>query len=258
MLLRNQTGPPAQMQYADAPEHELTGETARALLADYLNRVSVEIGSLPAERQDDLRREIAQHLHALAAAHEELGSTPEKAALAAQRQFGDPRRVGRTFARQWRRAPQNASFRHDYGRALAAFGGLASFNFVLMTLLNQNRVPVPNVASWLWHTFLVGWCILGTPVVAGWRLGNRAPGPNRTGGAAALALVCALATICAVLGSAGLLLFPLARLDTSSLSESACKNFLWIAVFGVAWMPLGMASLAAARVFVRRRLRPAR
>jgi len=241
----------------DEPRREDARAVAEALVEDYLDHVSAQLLALPQARRTELRREIGQHLRASAAAHEELGSAPDEAVRAAVRQFGDARTVGRNLARQWQRDPANASFRHDYKRALAAFGGLALFDVVAMTYLNQNRVPNLDLPSWLWQTFLVGWCLLGTPVVAGWRLQNRAPGLERFG-SRALALVCAQATICAVSGSAGMLLFPLAVLDSSSLSDSACKNCLVMAVFGVAWMPLGLMSLTAARLLTARRLRPAR
>lgn len=261
MFLRQKPIPAHQTAkwYVEAATGEARHEDARAvaesLVEDYLDHACAQLLALPPERRAELRCEIEQHLRASAAAHEELGSAPREAVRAAARQFGDARTVGRNLARQWQRDPANASFRNDYKRALAAFGGLALVNIAVMTFLNQNRVPAPDVPSWLWQTFLVGWCILGTPVVAGWRLQNNAPGRERTGGGA-LALVCALATICAVLGSAGMLLLPLAvRMDASSLSESACKSCLCMAVFGVAWMPLGLASLTAARLLARRRLR---
>jgi hypothetical protein len=235
--------------------HEQALVEADALVDDYLDHVSAQLLALPQERRAELRREIGQHLRATADAHQELGSAPKDAVRAAVRQFGDARTVGRNFARQWRRDPANASFGDNYKRALAAFGGLALVNIAVMTFLNQNRVPTPDIPSWLWQTFLVGWCILGTPVVGGWRLQNGPPSRERTS-SGALALVCALATICAVLGSAGMLLFPLAvRVDASSLSESACKSCLWMAVFGVVWMPLSLASLTIGRLRSRQRLR---
>ena len=58
---------------------------------------------LPADERRELHAEVRQHLEALAAANEELGSTPEEAWQFARDQFGDPGKFGRRMAWEWRR-----------------------------------------------------------------------------------------------------------------------------------------------------------
>lgn len=52
---------------------------------------------LPEWERREWREEAAQHLAALAAAHEELGETPDEAVEAAVRQFGEPARLGKAL-----------------------------------------------------------------------------------------------------------------------------------------------------------------
>jgi hypothetical protein len=56
-----------------------------------------------AERQA-LRAEWRDHLHALSEAYEELGSDPDTALQEALKQFGDPVKLGRQWARGWKRS----------------------------------------------------------------------------------------------------------------------------------------------------------
>ena len=55
----------------------------------------------PALVRTELHAELRQHLEALAAAHEELGSSPEDAYDLALRQFGDPAKIGRKLWWEW-------------------------------------------------------------------------------------------------------------------------------------------------------------
>ena len=58
---------------------------------------------MPAEEQARQREEVQQHLEALMAANEELGSSPEEAMELALAQFGAPRKFGRRMAQEWQR-----------------------------------------------------------------------------------------------------------------------------------------------------------
>src|SRR5579871_1066639 len=74
---------------------------ARRLLESYLERAcAADNPTVPAQDQADLRREMSGHIQALAAAHEELGATPEEAMQAALRQFGEAEVIGKGVARE--------------------------------------------------------------------------------------------------------------------------------------------------------------
>jgi len=221
-----------------------------ARIEDYLDCVTAPLLALPGERCTGIRDELRSHLQALVTAHEELGASPDEAALAAQHQFGDPRRVGRDLARQWRRDPANVTFGRFYRRALVWFGGLAALNLVVVVALNQNHMVIP-MPLWLYQTVLAGWFITGTPIVAGWQLGKNAP--KVSGG---LALVCALATLFVVLGSVGLRLLQIVR--QPGLEQQVWVGCLWMAMFTVIWMPLGLVSSAVSARVAWRRVRAAR
>ena len=67
----------------------------------YFHRLNAQLKKMPPEDRAELHQELRQHLDALAAAHEELGATPEEAARAALRRFGDPKRLGRKMFQEW-------------------------------------------------------------------------------------------------------------------------------------------------------------
>ena len=60
----------------------------------WFQRFSAPLKRLPAAERAELHQEVRQHLDALAAANEELGSSPEEARQLALTQFGDPRVIG--------------------------------------------------------------------------------------------------------------------------------------------------------------------
>jgi hypothetical protein len=60
----------------------------------YLEEMEHRLSGVPRAERREWREEAAQHLSSLAAAHEELGATPEEAAEAAVAQFGDVGRIG--------------------------------------------------------------------------------------------------------------------------------------------------------------------
>jgi hypothetical protein len=71
---------------------------------DYLDHACAPlVGVVPFEKREELRREWRAHLEALAEARAELDGAPADAVAAALRQFGDPVRLGRQWARAWRR-----------------------------------------------------------------------------------------------------------------------------------------------------------
>ncbi len=67
----------------------------------FLARLNPPLRWMPRAARMELHAELRQHLDALAAAHEELGSTPEEAFDLALRQFGDPAKIGRKLWWEW-------------------------------------------------------------------------------------------------------------------------------------------------------------
>ena len=67
----------------------------------WFQRLNAPLKRLPAEQRAELHAEVRQHLEALAAANEELGSTPEEAWEHALAQFGDPGNFGKRMAQEW-------------------------------------------------------------------------------------------------------------------------------------------------------------
>jgi len=65
-------------------------------------RLNEPLRRMPAPERAELHQEVRQHLETLAAAHLELGASPEEAIEAALRSFGDPAIVGRKLMREWR------------------------------------------------------------------------------------------------------------------------------------------------------------
>ena len=83
-----------------ASDEPMSREALR-LLHSYLQRVGAPEGALVSvQEQDELCAEMSGHILALAAAHRELGSSPEEAMHAALKQFGDAKQIGQAVARE--------------------------------------------------------------------------------------------------------------------------------------------------------------
>ena len=92
----------------------------------WFQRLNKPLKRLPAEERAELHAEVRQHLEALAAANEELGSTPEEAWQLALTQFGDPGKFGKKMAQEW--AQGKTGFRADMAAIFACFGlGASSY-----------------------------------------------------------------------------------------------------------------------------------
>ena len=70
-------------------------------LNEWFQRFNAPLKRLPAEERAELHLEVRQHLEALAAANEELGSSPAEASDLALKQFGDPYKIGRRLCQEW-------------------------------------------------------------------------------------------------------------------------------------------------------------
>ena len=67
----------------------------------FLARLNKPLRWMPRSARVELHAELRQHLDALIAAHEELGSSPEEAFDLALHQFGDPAKIGRKLWWEW-------------------------------------------------------------------------------------------------------------------------------------------------------------
>ena len=150
----------------------------------WFQRFNAPLKRLSAEERAELHDEVRQHLDALVAANEELGSSPQEAWEHALTQFGDPARIGKRLAWEWRRgkgwvSPDMAAVLYGLGITTAAFFG----------------VTLAVYASWLavypshWATFVnehseavFGNAYLAVvPVLLGSAVGRRHPKQALTG-----------------------------------------------------------------------------
>ena len=69
----------------------------------FVEKLNKSLRWTPASVRTELHAELRQHLEALAAAYEELGSSREEAFDQALRQFGDPSKIGRQLWWEWLR-----------------------------------------------------------------------------------------------------------------------------------------------------------
>ena len=100
-------------------------ETARdPRIEAYLDEVFAPLaGVVPCARRQEPRTELAAHVDALVEAHLELGSEPDAAVRAALEQLGDARRLGRVWAREWRRPASAPPWRGTASLGSTLFAG---------------------------------------------------------------------------------------------------------------------------------------
>lgn len=145
--------------------------------AAYFERLNAPLRKMPQADRAELHAELRQHLDALAAAHEELGASPDEAAHAALKQFGDPVKIGRRLFDEWRRAPQTNIWRIAGGafwRLYAIQMGLSIFATAInrLTLGIDFRFLAPIAVTLLESLlFLVP---VSVGIWAGKRFGRRA------------------------------------------------------------------------------------
>jgi hypothetical protein len=102
------------------------------------------VGVAPYARRQELRAELRAHLLSMVAAYEELGSPPEEAIGQALRQFGDPRRLGRRWAREWKRTRADLP---PLARKLLAVTSLSSLALIAGAMAGW--VPDPFANNWV-------------------------------------------------------------------------------------------------------------
>jgi len=230
----------------DADAHEQARAEADALVEDYLDHVSAGLLFLPRARRMEIRREIGQHIVALARAHEELNDAPLKAAQTALVRFGDPAKIVRSFSRAWKQPVSAQEATAFPGAALKQgllwFGGAGLFvisSLFTITALAPLGANTQLASEW------VAMIVLLLPIMAGWRVGQAAPARASVGTFYALSLLTFAASLIASRMSGGELYRPFDDLPVVA------------ALMFALWMPLGCAAAAVsgARAWWRRSAR---
>ena len=124
----------------------------------WFQRLNAPLKRLPAEERTQLHHEVRQHLEALAAANEELGSSPSEALELALQQFGDPSKFGKKMAQEWHQG--KIGFRADAAAVMFGVGCQMTIMIAWMVLINvwqsgHHNHPLSGVPS-LFGGFLSG------------------------------------------------------------------------------------------------------
>ncbi len=141
-------------------------------LDKWFQRLNAPLKRLPTAERAELHLEVRQHLENLVAANQELGSSTAEAWEHALTQFGDPARIGRRLAWEWRRG--RGWFSPDMAVVLY---GLGTQTAAAMTVLIASLLGVFSVAKTYdpgLMTMLVS--AFGVPILAGAALGRKYPG----------------------------------------------------------------------------------
>ena len=204
-------------------------------LDNWFQRLNAPLKHLPPGERQQLHEEVRQHLDALAKANEELGSTPEEAQRFAMVQFGDPAKIGRRMAWEWRCShrlfsPEMMAVVYGIGIHAAAAAGLIVL-CLLKDLLNYSGINVHDTSGLLAYGYLTG-----MPLSAGWMVGRRYPREALMGAFHAPLIVLILPTLIGL---------------AAAISQETCYQYLLIfascsAVFSI-WLLLicGAAYLAS-------------
>src|SRR5262249_52206433 len=131
-------------------------------IEDYLDQIYAPlVGWVPYGARTELRAELQAHLESLAAAYQELGSTPDAAVCQALAQSGDPQAVVREWVREWVRILPRRKAPPAWYSMLVALGcfAVATRLFYEFVATAQAGVSVP-----MWLGYAVA---LLLPLLAG-------------------------------------------------------------------------------------------
>ena len=160
-------------------------------LDNWFQRLNTPLKRLSQAERTELHAEVRQHLGALAAANQELGSSPEEAWEHALTQFGDPGKFGRRMAWEWRRgqgwvSPDMAAVLYGVGIHAAASAGLVVLFCVVSLLDYFSGVRLLGLGA---GGLMTAGYFIGVPAWTGFALGRKYPQRALTGAFyAALAL----------------------------------------------------------------------
>ena len=150
----------------------------------WFQRLDAPLKRLPAEERTPIHQEVHQHLEALAAANEELGSSPPEALELALQQFGDPGKFGRQMRRealtlgsnpnQWAKNPLTAAWAYCFVGCLLTVGVVWAVWMACLCLFCTFAPALPE-SSLLSHlvSSTVGGGMLAASASAGWRTGRK-------------------------------------------------------------------------------------
>lgn len=215
-------------------------------LDHWFQRLNRPLKRLPADERRELHAEVRQHLEALAAANEELGSTPEEAWEYALTQFGDPGKFGRRMAWEWRRgrgwvSPDMAAVLCGVGvHAAASVGLVALYCVVCLAQYFSGASLLGGCADWL----MPAGYFVGVPALTGFVLGRKYPKRALTGAFYAALALPVLALLTASIASA---LQSPAEMWTNVVEVAAVCAELLLVTCGAAYL----ASARARREWYR-------
>ncbi len=143
----------------------------------WFQRLNAPLKCLPAAERAELHAEVRQHLDALVAANEELGSSPEEAWELALTQFGDPTRIGRRLAWEWRRGQRWVS--PDMAAVLYTLGAhvVIASALIFCTVLGMTVFQLYDDSG---TAFTLEY-LVGVPPLVGVAVGRRFPHRALTG-----------------------------------------------------------------------------
>lgn len=129
-------------------------------VTDYLDTLTQQLAGLPPQKRQDVRAEVLQHLEALTEADILLGGTPVEAVCAALRQFGEPSKIGRQIAREWRVREwrRRGMILLQTLVAPVSYVGIAALGTTVMAVTSlMTDGPEENYTLWLQRTYwLIG------------------------------------------------------------------------------------------------------
>ena len=136
----------------------------------WFQRLNAPLKRLPAADRVELHEEVRQHLDALVAANIELGSSPQEAWGHALTQFGNPTRIGRRLAWEWRRgqgwvSADMAGVLYTLGAHLVSAATLISCTFLVLTAF-----PLYDPGTY----FGLEW-LIAVPIITGTAVGRKFP-----------------------------------------------------------------------------------
>ena len=197
-------------------------------LEQYLDELERPLTALTPEARADWREEARQHLLALAAAHEELGTPPEEAAEAALRQFGDAQQIGRQVQQF---APEHLRKEGGWraiGQAYLLFSVPLMLGIIAMTGCYYAYVFSGGLFS-LDALRIAGVCaFVLVPLLGGWRVGTRMPG-RRLGWRLSAAIALSIFAI----PVAAVFLNPALGFDQGELPGGLRWGLLWLPMAGL-------------------------
>lgn len=127
---------------------------------EWFENFNARLRRLPAEERSQMQLEVRQHLEALAAANEKLGSSPEKAWEQALEQFGDPAKIGDRLLCEYqesRSGPYSGLIAVGFGMVLyLLWFGLHWLGFMMPTLLLRYQSSIwysPPLNALFTHAF---------------------------------------------------------------------------------------------------------